>query len=174
MITSLKAPPLREQDARRILDYLGALPAPRLAQPLLVATVGLPGSGKSTFSRRLAPEIGAVVLESDEVRGLLVATPDHSPAESQRVFRGLHTAARQLLEQGVPVIIDATSLRERDRRPIAALAATTGARLLVLHIVASEQVIEQRLAQRSGDIGRHRRLQAHGRDGADCRRASTG
>ena len=146
---SLEAPSLREQDARRILDYLRVPLAPATTQPLLLATIGLPGSGKSTFSRRLAPEIGAVVLESDEVRGLLCASPDYSPPENRRVFGALHLVARQLLERGITVIIDATSLRERDRRPIATLAAVTGARLVLLHFTAREQVIEQRLARRA-------------------------
>jgi predicted kinase len=149
MTMSLKAPSLREQDARRILDYLRVPSAPATTTPLLIAAVGLPGSGKSTFSRRLAPKIGAAVLESDELRGLLFAAPVYSSAENRRVFRALHLVARQLLERGVPVIIDATSLRERDRRPIATLAAVTGARLMLLHFTAQEQVIEERLARRA-------------------------
>ena len=149
MTMSLKAPPLPEQDVRRLLDSLPALPQARLPTPLLIETVGLPGTGKSTWSRRLARELGAVVLESDAVRSLLVSIPAHSTAENRRVFRALHAVAQSLLAQSISVIIDATSLRERDRRPIGAIAAVTGARLVVLHFTAREPVIEQRLARRT-------------------------
>ena len=47
-------------------DYLHAAP------PVVVAIGGLPGTGKSTLARALAPDIGnapgALVLRSDEIR----------------------------------------------------------------------------------------------------------
>jgi uncharacterized protein len=133
-----------------VAHILAAVPAgaPVSDDPVLVLTAGLPGSGKSTFSRRLAFETGAVVLESDALRCLLFARPYHSRAESHRLFSAVHAAARVLLSNGVSVIIDATSLKESDRRPVYALAATMSVRLLLLHFSAPEAVISQRLMRR--------------------------
>lgn len=116
--------------------------------PSLILTIGLPGSGKSTFVRRLAPQIDGVILESDALRRLLSSTPVYSRSENRRLFDALHAAARELLQARRNVIIDATSLRESDRQPAYDVAAQTGARLLLLRFSAPEDVIEQRLARR--------------------------
>ena len=140
--------PSLTQDTDSIMLALGALPARRYSPPQLFLTAGLPGAGKSSFARRLAPAIDAVILESDALRRVLFALPVHSPAESTRLFRALHRVARQLLREGVNLIIDATSLRRSDRAPVYATAEATGAQLHVLHFVAPEPVILQRLEHR--------------------------
>jgi predicted kinase len=114
----------------------------------LVLLVGLPGSGKSTFARRLAPLLDAVILESDALRRLLFETPRHGEGESKRLFRAMQAATQRLLHYGRSVIVDATNLRESHRRPFYDIAAKTGARLHVVHLTASEDVILDRLAHR--------------------------
>jgi len=111
-------------------------------------TVGLPGSGKSTFSRRLAPEIDAIVLESDAARRLLVSVPEHTSAEDRRLWSAIHEAEQLLLQDGFSLILDATNLTEANRRPNYALAAALGARLVVVAVSAEERVVAQRLTQR--------------------------
>jgi predicted kinase len=110
--------------------------------------MGLPGAGKSTFARRLAPLIDAVVLQSDALRSLLFATPSHAEGESKRLFRAVEAVTHRLLLDGRSVIIDATNLRETYRRPYRDIATKTGARLQVVHLTAPEDVILDRLALR--------------------------
>jgi predicted kinase len=165
------APARLEADTSRILQAVSGQTRSRLDGALvLVLTIGLPGSGKSTFARRLAPLIDAVVLESDALRALLFGHPSFSPAESRRLFAALHEAAARLLRTGRNVIVDATSLQASDRKPAVELARQTGARLLQLRLTAPEPVIVQRLAQRartsvtaagsSADISVYRRMAA--------------
>ena len=116
--------------------------------PRLIALVGLPGAGKSTFARRLAPLIDAVILESDGLRRLLFETPQHSDGESKRLFRAIEGVTLRLLLAGHSVIVDATNLRETHRKPYVDLAAKTGARLKIVHLTAPEDVILDRLAHR--------------------------
>ncbi|HLF70817.1 MAG TPA: ATP-binding protein [Dehalococcoidia bacterium] len=139
-------PRLRD-DVATILDSL-TLAAAATARPSLVVCVGLPGTGKSTFARRLAAETGAIVLESDVLRRRLVDSPTFSASESVRLFRALHEAAQRLLQRRYSVIFDATSLRERDRTPLYEIAAATGANLIVLRFDAPEAVVEARLEAR--------------------------
>jgi predicted kinase len=142
-------------DVDSILTALGPLPETRYAPPHLFVMAGLPGTGKSTFARRLAPRVDAVILESDALRRLFFGIPLHSSSESARLFGAMHATARKLLSEGVSVIIDATHLGERDRRPIYAIATQTGARLHVLHLVAPEAIVRERLAHRlvnGGDV----------------------
>lgn len=134
-------------DVSRILN---SFPNPTLENqaPSLLVTSGLPGSGKSTFCRRLAAETGAAVLESDALRNLLFPRPTHEAAESRRLFTALWQAARALLQLGASVIVDATNLRPADREPAYDIATQTGARLFLIRFDAPASVIEQRLARR--------------------------
>jgi hypothetical protein len=137
----------RDQAIARILELSGR-PEATGDEPWLVVMAGLPGSGKSTFGRKLAPATGAVVLESDALRAALFGSPTHAGVESKQLFDALYAAARRLLQDGVSVIVDATNLRERDRLRAYEVAETAGAALLVLHFRAPEPVIAERLARR--------------------------
>lgn len=137
----------REQAIARILELTPRTEA-KSDRPWLVVTVGLPGSGKSTFARKLAAATGAVVLESDHLRRALFSAPSHAAGESKLLFEALYGAARRLLREGASVLVDATNLRERDRCRAYDLAESTGTTLLVLHFRAPERVIAERLSRR--------------------------
>jgi predicted kinase len=129
-------------------DGEGRAAAEERSASVLVLLVGLPGSGKSTFARRLAPLIDAVILESDVMRRLLFESPQHGDSESNRLFRAIQAVTLRLLIDHRSVIVDATNLREKHRKPFRDIAATTGARLQVVHVTAPEDVIFERLAGR--------------------------
>lgn len=138
----------RGLDARGVIDGLEDPLPPTSASPVLVMMVGLPGSGKSTLSQRIGPIIGAVVLESDAIRRRFFAQPSHDRDESRALFRAINDAMTQLLRRGISVILDATNLRESDRRQAEAVAHNTGARLIVVHLTAPVDIIEERLRRR--------------------------
>ena len=147
MMTSAIARP-RKEHVTRILELIGTASAP-VAQPALILMAGLPGSGKSTFARRLAVETGAVLLESDALRQLLFGGPTHQASESRALFAAMFDAAGKLLRSGYTVIIDATNLKRSDRRPAHELASATGAHLVIAQTVAPEAAILDRLDRRA-------------------------
>jgi predicted kinase len=142
----MAASPLAE-DVERILAEVGPQPPPR-QRPALVMAAGLPGSGKSLFCRRLRRRTGAVILESDALRQVLFPQPDHSQAESRRLFRAIHVAIERLLQAGVHIILDATNLAEWQREPVYAIAERTGARLVLVWLQAPPRIVQARLANR--------------------------
>lgn len=115
----------------------------------LVALMGLPASGKSHFARLLAARLGAVIVASDLLRRRLFVAPSYARGETRTVFALAQAMARLLLLDGHTVIFDATNLRERDRRPLYALARAAGAGLVLVHVAAPEPVVRERLAIRS-------------------------
>ncbi len=140
------------------------LTMPTLApgQPVLVMLCGLPGTGKSTLAHRLQHRLPAVVVESDRVRQSLFATlgcatqlgnrPTYTAEESRRVHVVCHILIGWCLRHYYHVIYDATNLYEYHRQLAYRLAERNGARLLVVEVTASEEVIRERLApRRRGD-----------------------
>jgi predicted kinase len=79
----------------------------------IVVLVGLPGSGKSTYLKRM----GVNGLSSDTIRGLL-ADDEADQKFNERVFQTVRYLLRQRIGIGRPVTyIDATNLRVEERRP---------------------------------------------------------
>jgi aminoglycoside phosphotransferase family enzyme/predicted kinase len=139
--------------------------------PLLVATCGLPGSGKSTVARAVAPALHLLHLQADFERKLLcgippeAATPPERLAEvysgetSARTYARLHELARASLARGRGVLLDATYARAADRAAAAALArepsGPTHARVpfLLLHCRVDDVEARRRLAARAHGPG---------------------
>jgi len=90
--------------------------------PRIILTVGLPGSGKSTYLKAL----GANPISSDAIR-LQLADDETDQTIHARVFSTVRYLLRQRIELQRPVTyIDATNLARRDRRPFIALARKHG------------------------------------------------
>ena len=124
------------------------LPSSKPTSPALIATVGLPATGKSHFARALAARLPLVVLESDALRAVLFRKPRHGYKESRRLFQAIHALADRLLRDGYLVLLDATNLREDHRRDLKALAENAGSRLILVELTAPEGVVVQRLKGR--------------------------
>jgi predicted kinase len=86
---------------------------------VLVALAGLPGTGKSTLARRLAAELGALLLDKDAVRAALFG-PDHVTYTSEQddfVMRVIHQAVEHARESGLAscAIVDGRTYSRRDQ-----------------------------------------------------------
>lgn len=93
--------------------------------PRLIVLVGLPGSGKSTWARRL----GAAVISSDDMRYLL-ADDANDQTIHDRVFPAVRYLLRHRLELRRPVsCIDATNLTRKERRSYLRLGEMYGCRV---------------------------------------------
>ncbi len=147
-------------DVERIRASLTDLPEP-VSHPCLVLVCGLPGTGKSYFSRRLAERVPAVLLQSDALRKSLVARPAYTWDESRRLFEASHELAEELLRRGFNVIFDATNLQESHREESYLAAERAGARILTVWVEAPPEVVWERM------LGRRQRMDPQDRSEAD-------
>jgi len=110
----------------------------------LIVTVGLPGSGKSTYLAGL----GVNAISSDEIRRLIADDP-HDQTMNARVFSAVRYLIRQRIAAGRPVTyVDATHLTPWERKPYAILAQRYGCTLEALFFdVPLEVCIARNLAR---------------------------
>lgn len=94
----------------------------------LVITVGLPGSGKSTYLAWL----GVNAISSDEIRRLIADDP-HDQTMNARIFTVIRYLIRQRIAAGRPVTyVDATHVTQWERKPYVVLAQRYGCTLEAL------------------------------------------
>jgi predicted kinase len=76
--------------------------------PYLIVMAGLPGTGKSTLARALAQELGAVVLDKDVIREVMVSPEKvkYSTQQDDRVMAHILKQAAQITGMGRSVILD--------------------------------------------------------------------
>lgn len=85
---------------------------------LLTIMVGPTGGGKSTLAA--ARWSARTIISSDDVREDMLGDRFDQTA-NQRVFKAVHALASERLRHGLPVVIDATNLRRKDRMACANL-----------------------------------------------------
>ena len=144
-------------------QYIAAAQGWSLARPLgLCITHGLPGSGKTCASQQLLERDGAIRLRSDVERkrlhglGMLDNSRErgldlYTTAATQRTYTHLFDLARQVLQAGFPVVLDAAFLRHDEREQAHALARALGVPFRILACEAPLAVLQERLQSRRGD-----------------------
>jgi predicted kinase len=128
-------------------------------KPLLIVFVGIPGSGKTTFSRQLAKEIHAVTINSDALR--LAMWGSHDVVEAARATPEKRTElhamtlgvmnyfVQQVLRAGVTCIFDANGNRKEDRARTVAFAHENDAIPIVIRLRTPEAVTIERMVHRN-------------------------
>ncbi len=127
-------------------------------RPIIITFVGIPGSGKTTFGRQLANELGAVILNSDSARlGMWKtleaiqathADPDERKHANQLTFGGMTYAARQILTAGYSVVYDCNANRLWERQEKHDIAHETNALSVVVRISVPYDLSLQRIQER--------------------------
>lgn len=84
----------------------------------LIMLVGLPGSGKSTYARKLcASERVTLYLSSDKIREELYGD-ESIQGDPSKVFRIMHARLKNYLKEGHVVVYDATNVTRKNRKSV--------------------------------------------------------
>lgn len=130
------------------------------AQPVLIILHGFSGSGKTTGSQAILETIGAVRIRSDVERKrmhrLKAGARTESPVgggiydarSNLDTYERLAQLAEMVLAGGVPVLVDATFLKQAQRSCFRALAKRLDVAWRIAHFHANPEVVRERLRQR--------------------------
>ena len=124
---------------------------------------GLSGSGKSTVAAQLVEALGALRIRSDIVRKqLFELAPDsdsnsapnqgiYSPEATAMTYLRLSQIAARVIAAKFHVIVDATFLKEADRRQLLELESSTAFACVIVVCDAPEAVLRERISKREND-----------------------
>lgn len=103
-------------------------------KPLLILLYGMPGSGKTFFSRQLCEQVAAAHIQGDRIRDELFEKPTYSKEENHIVASLMSYMASEFLHAGISVVFDTNSMRLSQRRALRNLAIKSGAHTVLLWI----------------------------------------
>lgn len=100
---------------------------------ILIITIGLPGSGKSTWAKAWVGEDPArrARVNRDDLRAMLHGGRVGTAWQERQVTLAQHAAVRALLARGYEVVVDDTNLVASHRQQLAAIARECGAKVVV-------------------------------------------
>ena len=132
-------------------------------QAALIITHGFSGSGKTTLTQALLEQVGAIRLRSDVERKRLhgLASSErrdsglgaglYTPDTTTTTYHRLLVLARTLLAAGHPVIVDATFLKQHDRRSFCELAQQLAVPFAIADVHAPVDELRRRVIQRADE-----------------------
>ncbi len=130
-------------------------------KPIVLMFLGVPGSGKSYFARKVAKELNAVRVNGDSMRlamfGSLGEIERIYQTKDRRVlneyvFNGLYYVAEQILTKGYDVVYDAHQNKRMDRKSVEDIAERQGALAVVVRINTPHDVAFERTQSREATI----------------------
>ena len=118
---------------------------------MLVIICGLPGVGKTTLAKSIAPLIDGTVLSSDKIRKELFPSPTYSQSEQKAVFDTMLTTAKNLSDTGTNCILDATFNKEQSRTEVKNRLGLADNQFHVIECSCPEDIVMSRLESRKND-----------------------
>lgn len=122
-------------------------------KPIIIATIGLVGSGKSSVARELALHIGAAVIEGDAIRIEL-----RKQGERYERARAIaENAALDVVARGGSAILDSDFIDAKKRASLREKARTMGVQVFFICTYCDLDVVEGRIItapyhDRAGDF----------------------
>lgn len=118
---------------------------------MIIIICGLPGVGKTTLAKNLAPRINASILSSDKIRKELFPIPTYSTAELKMVYDVMIITAKYLNDIGENCILDATFNREDSRIEVKKKLGLKDRQFQIIECSCPEDVAISRLESRRDD-----------------------
>jgi hypothetical protein len=115
---------------------------------MLVIICGLPGVGKTTIAKNLAPLIDASILSTDKIRKELISNPTYQKEERALIYDVMILLAKYLQQVGRNCILDATFNKEYSRNQVKKMLKVSEDQFFIVECTCTEKIILSRLKNR--------------------------
>lgn len=119
-------------------------------KPIVIAMVGLVGSGKSYVANKIASEIGAVVLSGDDVRVELRKVGEKYEGARKIV----ENVAVDLVRKGINVILDLDYVDDKKRASVRAKIKGTEAKIIFVRTICNYDIVVERILKQKFEKSR--------------------
>ena len=120
---------------------------------ILYITVGLPGSGKSTYVKNFIKDKDIEYLSSDSLRAVY-GKSEEDQTVTPLVFGHIKRKVDEFLKDGKNVLVDATSVNRKERSDYINTAKTYGAKVVAIVFKMDRQGLIDRNKKRGEQGGR--------------------
>lgn len=154
----------RQESGQIAQGYFDLAAAYTRKRPLLVVMAGMAGSGKTTVANVLSQRLGAIHISSDVTRKRLAGIPEtehrfeevsagiYSPEFNIKTYNAILEQARELLNEGYPVILDAAFLKQSERARAVSMSRELGADFLSVECRITPEMTQERLLKRLNEV----------------------
>ena len=132
--------------AGKFIDLRIELRNLKIAPPYLIVVFGLPGTGKTTFAKALAAELGIDHFNTDILRTQLGKRQRYREADKALIYGEMLERTARLLGEGKAVVVDGTFYRKVLREQFRDLAAKHGIKIIWIEVSAEPEVVRERIA----------------------------
>ncbi|MEQ9439990.1 MAG: ATP-binding protein [Cyclobacteriaceae bacterium] len=114
---------------------------------MLIVILGLTGTGKTYFAKRLAKALAWPHNNTDQARARLGLRENYSSEAKQQVYEELFAWTLNELSQTSGVVIDATFSQQRYRDQLVEQVAEKGYPIYFIEMTAEDDTIRERVSQ---------------------------
>ena len=118
---------------------------------MVIIIFGQPYTGRTYFASRLAKEIDAVYISSEQIRNQMFSFPTHSESEKERVYEHMRKLMKANVKMKENVVLDATFYKVEIRNEFLKETVSLTAETYFIEIKASEEIVQERM-RRAGVI----------------------
>lgn len=115
---------------------------------MIIIVIGLPGTGKTTFSRGLAEYLDALHLNTDIIRDQLALRGQYDRKTKNLIYKTMQDKAAAALQEGQKVVLDGTFYKKRLRKNYLKFAKKLGQPIKWIELKATEKAIKDRVQQK--------------------------